>query len=297
MKTLIGLLAAFLLVGCVAHGEDKAAKEKRFPVPSDYPPGVMEETTFTAAVPEQWRLHTLRTPERLDAPWRIIIVTGTPSWSEFWAPTIAKLPPTREMIVVDRPGFSASQPQDAVTDIAKQAQAISPLLDGHPGQRVVVLGQSFGSPVATLLAAAHPGKVDALVLASSYFGDRGPTARRLFGVGRLVRPLLPRDLKNSITEVSAQGPQLPRVWEALRSLTIPVVFIHGDNDTFVPLAASRRIAAQYDHTLIDVPNGDHFLNACCVDAVLASLEEAIAEAEQRAPARPPEAHLTAQPTP
>jgi pimeloyl-ACP methyl ester carboxylesterase len=240
----------------------------------------MERVAFTAGVPEHWRLSTLRTPDRPDAPWRILIVTGTPSWSEFWAPTIAKVPPSREMIVVDRPGFSASEPLGAVTDIAKQAEAMAPMLAGHPGQKVVVVGQSFGSAVATLMAAEHPDKVRALVLLSSYFGDQGPTARRLIGVGRIARPFLPRDFRNSVAEVSAQGPQLPRVWDALRGLTIPVVFIHGERDTFVPIAASRRIAAQYRHTLIDVPSGDHFLNACCVDAVLAAVEQAIAEAER-----------------
>jgi pimeloyl-ACP methyl ester carboxylesterase len=241
----------------------------------------MERVAFTAGVPERWRLSSLRTPDRPNAPWRILIVTGTPSWSEFWAPTIAKVPANREMIVVDRPGFSESQPQGAVTDIAKQAEAMAPLLNGHPGQKVVVIGQSFGSPVATLMAAAHPDRVRALVLLSSYFGDQGPTARRMFGVGRIALPLLPRDFRNSITEVSAQAPQLPRVWRALLSLSIPVVFIHGDRDTFVPIAAARRIAADYHHTLIDVPRGDHFLNACCVDAVLAAVERAIAEADAR----------------
>ena len=58
-----------------------------------------------------------------------------------------------------------------------------------------------------------------------------------------------------------------------------VVFVHGDDDTFVPLAADQRIAAEYGHTLITVPDGDHFLNACCVPALLGAMEQAIAEAE------------------
>jgi pimeloyl-ACP methyl ester carboxylesterase len=77
------------------------------------------------------------------------------------------------------------------------------------------------------------------------------------------------------------------VWAALRGLTQPIVFVHGDNDTFVPLAADQRIAAEYGHTLIEVPGGDHFLNACCVPALLGAFEQAIAEAEGRETAQPP----------
>jgi len=76
---------------------------------------------------------------------------------------------------------------------------------------------------------------------------------------------------------------------ALRGLRQPIVFIHGDADTFVPLEADQRIAAEYGHTLISVPSGDHFLNACCVPDLLGAFEQAIAEAEGRAAARPPAA--------
>jgi pimeloyl-ACP methyl ester carboxylesterase len=274
-----GLAAALLglgLAACAANNDPE-----RFPTSQDFPPEVMRRVDFTAATPERWRLSSLRTPERPQAPWRIVVVTGTPSWSEYWAPTIAKAPEGREMIVVDRPGFAASEPEEAVADIAKQAEALAPLLDGPAGQRIVLVGQSFGSAIAALMAAHRPDRVRALVLVSSFFGDRGPTARRLLFVGRTLRPILPRDLRNSVSEVSAQGPQLPRAWAALRSLDIPVVFLHGDRDTFVPVDAARRIADEYGHTLITVPGGDHFLNACCVDAALAAVERAISEAEVR----------------
>lgn len=273
-------MAALVLGACsIGTAEDD---NPRFPTSSYYPAGTMERITFTAAGAEGWRISALRTPDRPEAPWKIVIITGTPSWSEYWAPTIAALPANREIIVADRPGFRESEPAGAVRDIARQAEALSPMLEARPGQRVLVIGQSFGAPVATLMADRYRDRVHAVVLVSPYFGDRGPTARRMFGVGRVVRPVLPRDLRNSISEVSAQAPQLPAVWEALRRLPQPLVFIHGDDDTFVPLSASQRITREYGHTLITVPRGDHFLNACCVPALLEAVEQAIAEAEGRA---------------
>lgn len=294
IQIIAAALAALTVSACaIGTSEDE---NDRFPTSSAYPAGTMERIDFTAGVPEGWRISALRTPERPDATWKVVIITGTPSWSEYWAPTIAGLPQTREMIVADRPGFRTSEPEDAVRDLAKQADALAPMLEVREGQRVLLVGQSFGAPVATLMAQRYPDRVDAIVLVSAYFGDRGPTARRLFGAGRLVHGMLDRDLKNSITEVTAQTAQLPAVWTALRGLQQPIVFIHGDDDTFVPLEADQRIAAEYGHTLVTVPGGDHFLNACCVPALLDAFEQAISEAEGREEARPPVVR-TADPDP
>ncbi len=271
---------ALLAAGCaIGTAEDD---NDRFPTSAAYPAGTMERIEFTATVDEAWRLSALRTPVRTHADWKIVIVTGTPSWSEYWAPVIAAVPPGREIIVADRPGFRSSEPERAVRDLAKQADALAAMLDVRDGQRVLLVGQSFGAPVATLMAARHAGRVDAMVLMSPFFGDRGPTARRMIGAGRLLHAVLPRDMRNSITEVLAQEDQLPAVWQALRGLDQPIVLIHGDDDTFVPLQASERLAAAYGHTLVTVPGGDHFLNACCVPALLEAFEQAIAEAEARA---------------
>jgi pimeloyl-ACP methyl ester carboxylesterase len=275
MRALLAL-AALILTACAGQPDDA---QPRFPVSSDYPPGTMERIEFTAGVPEAWRISALRTPERPDADWKVVIVTGTPSWSEYWAPTLADAPENWEVIVADRPGFQTSEPRDAVRDLAQQADALSPMLEAREGQRVLVVGQSFGAPVATLMAQRHSNEIDAVLLVSAFFGDAGPTARRMLGVGRVVRPLLPRDLKNSITEVSAQRDQLPAVFEAFAALRQPVMFVHGDADSFVPLSANEARAAEFDRPIIAVPEGDHFLNACCVPALLDAMRQAMAATE------------------
>lgn len=287
MRILLGALATFLLAACaIGTAEDD---NERFPTSSSYPAGTMERTTFTAGVPEGWQISALQTPASPDAAWKIVIVTGTPSWSEYWAPTIAAAPQTREVIVADRPGFRSSEPQDAVRDLAKQADALAPMLQAREGQRVLLVGQSFGAPVAALMAERYPDQVDAVVLVSAFFGDRGPTARRMIGAGSLFHGILPRDLKNSISEITAQEGQLPAIWSAMRGVGQPIVFIHGDADTFVPLEANQRIATEYGHALVTVPEGDHFLNACCVPALWGAFELAMSEAEGREAAQAPAA--------
>lgn len=123
---------ALLAAGCaIGTAEDD---NDRFPTSAAYPAGTMERIEFTATVDEAWRLSALRTPVRTHADWKIVIVTGTPSWSEYWAPVIAAVPPGREIIVADRPGFRSSEPERAVRDLAKQADALAAMLDVQIGR-------------------------------------------------------------------------------------------------------------------------------------------------------------------
>ncbi|MDZ4762812.1 MAG: alpha/beta hydrolase [Alphaproteobacteria bacterium] len=254
-----------------------AGGEERFPTSEDFPATTMSRVSFQAGGGHPWALSALRTPR--SAPWKVVIVTGTPSWSEYWAPTLAALPERYTMIVADRPGFSLSEPKQAVGLINEQADALSAMLEVEPGQKVILVGQSYGAPIASLIAARNPDKVEALILMSAFFGERGSTASNLMGLGGMVRPLLPRDLKNSVSEVNGQLRQLPAAREALASLTIPVIVLHGDRDTFVPPAAARRLAEEGRKggptLFINVEGGDHFLNACCVPALTRALDAAV----------------------
>lgn len=270
----LAIAAAFALASCAM----KSDEDKRFPTSKDFPATMMGRSSFTAGGALGWRISSLSTPSR-DAPWRVVVITGTPSWSEYWAPTLAKLPETREMIVADRPGFGQSEPQEAVPIIAQQAAALAPMLDGPPGQKVVLIGQSYGAPIASLIASERPDKVRALVLMSGFFGTPGSTAKRLMGLGAVAGPLLPRDLKNALAEVRGQQKQLPNIRKALSELQIPVIVLHGAKDTFVPPEAARALAASVNARYVEVPIGDHFLNACCVTDVLGAVETAIAASE------------------
>lgn len=275
VRAVVALFAALALSACAASGDG----QERFPTPEDYPASTMQRFTFEAGE-GGWRLAGLRTPNPA-APWRLVVVTGTPSWSDYWAPTLAAAGPDLEVVVADRPGFGRSEPREAVTDIAAQARALAPLLEVAPGRKVVLLGQSYGAPVATLLAAQNPDKVQGLVLASGYFGTKGPTARTLTGVGAATGWLLPRDLKNSLAEVRSQPKQIGRVRETLAGLALPVAVVHGTKDTFVPVATAERLARDKGAAFVPIEGGDHFLNACCVDALLGAVDGVIAEARLR----------------
>src|ERR1700712_1634947 len=177
---------------CAATGRTEHA-----PTAADYPETVLRRTSFTASG-LGWKISALETPRAKPAPWKIVVITGAPSWAEYWAETLAELPQDREMVVVDRPGYGASEPLHPVPDIRVQAEALAPLLATRPGQRILLVGQSYGAAIAAIMAAANPGKVAGLVLLSGFFGETGPTARWLIEMGSKALKVIPRDLRHAV---------------------------------------------------------------------------------------------------
>ena len=270
-------------IGWAAMEAAWTGRAEHLPYWAEYPDALVERVFFRAGGGLDWRLSALRTPRTRPAPWKIVVVTGAPSWAEYWSAALATVSADREMVVVDRPGFGGSEPVECVPDLTVQARALSPLLECAPGQRILLVGQSYGAAIATLMAAAQPEKIAALVLLSGFFGDFGPTGSRLVELGRRVHGVIPRDLRNAITEVLGQRSQQPIVREALLQLSMPIHIVHGDEDDFAPTAAARALADELSgirnvqFTL--VPNANHFLNDGPPERVLAPLEAAIASTQ------------------
>jgi len=269
----------WLALGWAAMESAAFGRTEHAPTSAAYPDSVVRRTSFLAGGGHGWRISALETPRAKPSAWKIVVITGAPSWSEYWAPVMAALPADREMIVVDRPGFASSEPHDHVPDIRIQAQALSPLLRAAPGQKIVLVGQSYGAAIATLMASAQPRSVKSLVLLSGYFGEAGPTARMLLDLGARTLKLIPRDLRNAVLEVRSQAPQLDAVRQALSRLPTPVHVVHGDQDDFAPLEIAERLVAETRGKLPvrveRMAGGDHFINDGPVEALLVALEACI----------------------
>jgi pimeloyl-ACP methyl ester carboxylesterase len=251
----------------------------------------MRRITFEAGGGLGWKISALTTVRETPAPLKIVVVPGAPCWAEYWAPVLAALPLDREMVVVDRPGFAASEPATCVPDIRLQAQALSPLLQAAPGQKILLVGQSYGAAVATVLATHNPKVLSGLVLLSSFLGETGPTARWLVETGLKVLNLIPRDLRHAIMEVTGQVTQLDHMRQALRRLHVPVHVIHGDADDFAPIELAERLVAETASKapmrFVSVPGANHFLNDGPVDVLLAALEGCVPVLAPKRPLRFP----------
>ncbi len=253
-------------------------RSEHAPTAKDYPDTVVRRIAVRAGGGLGWTLSALETPREAPTPWKIVVITGAPSWAEYWAPVLAALPADRHMVVVDRPGFALSEPPTCVPDIRMQAVALSSLLDAAPGQKVLLVGQSYGAAIAALMAAEHPRKVHGVVMLSSFLGEFGPTSRWLVEMGERFAGVIPRDLRHAVTEVTGHTAQLAHMRRALPRLKAPIYVIHGDKDDFAPIEAVEKLIAEIRRPVMRyhrAEGANHFLNDGPPEVLLELLEACI----------------------
>jgi pimeloyl-ACP methyl ester carboxylesterase len=211
---------------------------------------------------------------------RIIFVHGTPGDAEDFGEYLLNVPAGYEYIAVDRPGFGESGPEGPVASLAKQAAALEPLLVQRHGQWPVLVGHSLGGPIVVQTATDYAGKVGGLVILAGALDPAQEHIQMLQRIGEwpLVRPLLPRPIRNANEELIPLKGQLQDLETKLNTLMCPIVIVHGTKDRLVPYA---NVAFMEDHfrgnhfiRVVTIPDQDHFLpwtNASDVRKAIASV--------------------------
>lgn len=229
----------------------------------------------------------------------VMLLHGLGASSRYWE-RLAEVSSGYAATAPDLLGFGRSpKPPDASYDVACHVEALAPLLP--PG--AVLVGHSTGAILAAALAAAHPGAVRGLLLLGvPAYADEAAARREVSRLGLLARltvqgnplartlctamcrlrplatavaPLVMRDLPRAVAADGALHTwdsyhrTLERVLLAhpvvhhLRSVSVPVVLLHGDGDRPAPLRYVRILAADLRATGVPVDlhvvAGDHHL--------------------------------------
>ena len=195
----------------------------------------------------------------------VVFVHGTPGEASDWAHFLDNVPRGQYRIAVDRPGFGSSGPGAPVAALTDQARPIAALLEARLGPSIVV-GSSYGGPVALQLAAQHRDVVSGVVLVGA---AADPARERVHPVQRLAAfppfsALLPRALAHSNAELLALRAELGALETGLGDIRTPVTILQGLHDTLVPaenaVYLADRLANAARRRVVLVERAGHFLH-------------------------------------
>ncbi|MBU1227543.1 MAG: lysophospholipase [Actinobacteria bacterium] len=168
--------------------------------------------------------------------------------------------------------------------------------EDHPGLPIVMLGHSMGGLLSARFAQRHPGRLAGLVLCGAVVGDWNwardvlqqaempPAPDEWSGMSRdpqavheySTDPLVYRDAyKRPLLE--AEVIALDRFMEQIDRVDIPVLFLHGAADPYVPYATSLaavKAFPTYDLTVRVYPGARHeVLNEINKEEVIAEVAD------------------------
>lgn len=171
------------------------------------------------------------------------------------------------LIAVDRPGFGNSDGYDTMPSLKAQAaiiQSVAGMLKSE-NLPMVVIGHSYGGPLAVRLAIDFPETYQKVVLLAAAVDP-------LLEEKEWFRPILANDfvswmlaksIKASNAELMALKDDLMLMDTEWDKLKAPILMIHGTSDMLVPykntLYARLKKSKEFDLKIISLPKVNHFI--------------------------------------
>jgi len=173
-----------------------------------------------------------------------------------------------QVISVDRPGYHKStfrKSRKAVTSIALQATVIYEALQlNHSYKKGIIMGSSYGGPIAARIAIDHPEKFYHILLLAAAID---PDKEKFWWFNKYVHhgPLkwmLPRFFRTATDEKYAHIKELRKMQPLWQQLTIPVTAVQGDADRIVlpaNLDFAKKVLAGKEADFILIHGADHLI--------------------------------------
>jgi len=173
-----------------------------------------------------------------------------------------------QVISVDRPGYDKSRfkgRRKAVTSIDIQAVAVHEALRlNRSGKKGIIMGSSYGGPIAAKIAIEHPGEFYHVLLLAAAID---PDHEKFWWFNKYVHHgplkwLLPHFFKSATDEKYAHVKELQKLLPFWSKLTVPVTALQGEADHIVSpvnLEFARKVLTGKNATFILLPGVDHLI--------------------------------------
>ena len=198
-----------------------------------------------------------------------------------------------QMLVVERPGYGKSRQRRPLLRLKSrmgidfQARSIAKALSlNRSGQLAIVLGRSYGAPIAVRLATLSPEKVGHLFLISPAIDPDKEKFWWFSKWGRLplVQLFLPRSLNLATYEKYEHAHQLRGLLPYWSQLRPPITVVQGAQDWLIDqgnLAFAKRMLANKPARFQLLPDAGHLITDSHVGVVRALILNAADSLYQR----------------
>nr|WP_184173761.1 alpha/beta hydrolase [Rhabdobacter roseus] len=171
------------------------------------------------------------------------------------------------IVSVDRLGYGKSRFKNKkfITSIQTQAQCLSAVLSlNKSNEKAIILGRSYGAPIAASIAAMQPDKVKELILVSPVID---PEKEKFYwfskwGRNRLVQLFLPREFNAATAEKYAHSEELRQMLPIWKNVTVPTTVLQGGNDWIADpenIDFAKKHIASTQTQFILLPNAGHMI--------------------------------------
>lgn len=201
----------------------------------------------------------------------IVFLHGTPGGWESGSRYLLAPELQREnwIVSVDRPGWGGSGlPEGREASFSLQERLLKPVLEqanqNNDGQGVILIGHSYGAPLAAYIAMQNPELVSGLMLLAGSFDPQLGKPRwynRAATMGA-VSWFLSDGMRHANREIIPLQNELQTMHNKWTDLTLPVTVIQGLKDRLVyPENAdfAQRVLVNADLKVIRLPASGHFI--------------------------------------
>jgi pimeloyl-ACP methyl ester carboxylesterase len=212
------------------------------------------------------RVRSLVSPEDPKLPW-VVFIHGAPGSSMDYYAYLKddRLTSSVNMMSIDRPGYGYSAFGRSVTSIDRQADVISQVITKRcAGRPVVLVGHSFGGPIAARIAMKYRELSSALIMLAPAIDPENEKTLKIayLGIMPVFRDVIPVAFRVAADEKFTHQNELAKIADSWSDINIPVCHIHGKKDRLVPydnLAFSRSVVAESQLLALTLDDEDHFL--------------------------------------
>jgi pimeloyl-ACP methyl ester carboxylesterase len=230
----------------------------------------------------------------------LVLLHGSGQQAGAWAAVVPGLMGDFTLHVLDLPGHGDSEPAEGTLPMADVVAGVEAYL-GSFDRPAILVGNSMGAWLATLVAHRHPDEVARLVLVNGGAllnvpaagltltpADREEARRVMAAIRDPASPPLPDELLDDIVVHSKNGPtgrlmqDMPGLVAhlldgRLGEVTVPVDLLWGASDHLMPLDYARRMEGQLPRARLTVlEKCGHVPESECPERFLAALREVLA---------------------